>query len=156
MGRNTRGELLFRGNNVMKGYYRREDATRRTISEDGWLHTGDVAVMDDDDFLFIVDRVKELIKYKGNQVAPAELEDLLLGHPLVADCAVVGVPDLEAGELPRAYIQLKPGQKATEQEIQEFVAGNKILLDISLKYAYMDVHVLVHGQFYYTYMSPCT
>ena len=123
VGRNTRGELLFRGNNVMKGYYRREDATRRTISEDGWLHTGDVAVMDDDDFLFIVDRVKELIKYKGNQVAPAELEDLLLGHPLVADCAVVGVPDLEAGELPRAYIQLKPGQKATEQDIKSFVAS---------------------------------
>jgi acyl-CoA synthetase (AMP-forming)/AMP-acid ligase II len=115
-----RGELWMRGPNIMKGYLGNEEATRATVDEDGWLHTGDVAIIDDDGCFSIVDRVKELIKYKGFQVAPAELEALLVGHPEVADVAVVGVPDANAGELPKAYIV--PGGPVTAEELQAYVA----------------------------------
>jgi len=107
----------------MKGYLNNEQATNETIDSDGWLHTGDVAHFDSDGFIYIVDRIKELIKYKGFQVPPAELEGLLLTHPAVADSAVIGIPDDEAGELPKAFITLKPGAEATAEEIQEFVSG---------------------------------
>jgi acyl-CoA synthetase (AMP-forming)/AMP-acid ligase II len=99
-----RGELWIRGPQVMKGYLDNEEATAATIDADGWLHTGDVAVRDADNHFKIVDRLKELIKYKGYQVAPAELEALILNHPEIADVAVIGVPDEEAGELPKAYV----------------------------------------------------
>jgi acyl-CoA synthetase (AMP-forming)/AMP-acid ligase II len=99
-----RGELWIRGPQVMKGYLNNEEATRSTIDEDGWLHTGDIAVVDSDGYFQIVDRLKELIKYKGFQVAPAELEALLITHPEVQDVAVIGVPDEECGELPKAYV----------------------------------------------------
>ena len=84
---------------------------------------GDIGRQDEDGFLFIVDRLKELIKYKGLQVAPASLEDILLRHDAVADVGVIGVPDEEAGELPRAYVVTKPGKNVTEKTLQEFVAG---------------------------------
>ena len=106
----------------MKGYLGNDEATRNTIDEDGWLHTGDVAEVDGDGHFSIVDRVKELIKYKGFQVPPAELEALLLTHPEIADTAVIGVPDEEAGELPKAFVVVAPGQELTEAEVQEFVA----------------------------------
>ena len=99
-----RGELWMRGPQVMSGYLNNPEATAATVDEDGWLHTGDVAVVDDDGYFQIVDRLKELIKYKGFQVAPAELEALILGHEHVADAAVIGVPDEEAGELPKAFV----------------------------------------------------
>ena len=99
-----RGELWIRGPQVMKGYLNNDEATAATVDDDGWLHTGDVAVVDDDGFFTIVDRLKELIKYKGYQVAPAELEALIVNHPQVADVAVIGVPDEEAGELPKAFV----------------------------------------------------
>jgi acyl-CoA synthetase (AMP-forming)/AMP-acid ligase II len=99
-----RGELCIRGPQNMKGYLDNPDATTAMIDEDGWLHTGDVAIVDDEGYFSIVDRVKELIKYKGFQVAPAELEALLLGHPQITDAAVVGRPDEEAGEIPVAYV----------------------------------------------------
>jgi acyl-CoA synthetase (AMP-forming)/AMP-acid ligase II len=86
------------------------------------LHTGDVAHFDADGYLFIVDRLKELIKYKGFQVPPAELEALLLTHPAIADAAVVGVPDVEAGELPAGFVVLKPGAQIDAAEIMAFVA----------------------------------
>jgi len=117
-----RGELWVRGPLVMKGYLNNVEATRNTIDEDGWLHTGDVAEVDDDGHFYIVDRVKELIKYKGFQVPPAELEALLLTHPKIADCAVIGIPDVEAGELPKAFVTLAPGQEMTAEEVQAFVA----------------------------------
>jgi len=85
-------------------------ATKDMITEDGWLKTGDIAYADKDSYFFIVDRFKELIKYKGLQVAPAELEAVLLSHPSVADAAVVGLPDLEAGEIPKAFVVLKKVQ----------------------------------------------
>ena len=116
------GELLIRGPQVMKGYLNNPEATAATIDSDGWLHTGDVARFDSDGHMYIVDRVKELIKFKGFQVAPAELEGLIITHPAVADVAVIGVPDLEAGELPKAYVVLKPGVEATAEDIKGFVA----------------------------------
>ena len=116
------GELWIRGPQVMKGYLNNEEATRNTIDEDGWLHTGDVAVVDEHHHVSIVDRVKELIKYKGFQVPPAELEALIVAHPKVADVAVIGVPDVEAGELPKAFVVVAPGAELTEQELKDYVA----------------------------------
>ena len=114
--------MWVRGPQVMKGYLNNESATKSTIDDDGWLHTGDIGHIDADGHLFIVDRLKELIKYKGFQVPPAELEALLLTHPQIADAAVIGLPDDEAGEIPAAYVVLKPGQDATAADIQGFVA----------------------------------
>ena len=117
-----RGELWVRGPQVMKGYLNNQAATDDTIDADGWLHTGDVAELDDNGHYSIVDRVKELIKYKGFQVPPAELEALLLTHPKIADCAVIGVLDDEAGELPKAFVVVAPGQELSAEDVQEFVA----------------------------------
>ncbi len=115
-----RGELWIRGPQVMKGYLNNAEATAETIDGDGWLHTGDIAEVDDEGHFEIVDRLKELIKYKGFQVPPAELEALLLTHPAVSDAAVIGVPDDEAGELPKAF--LVASDDATDEEIMAFVA----------------------------------
>ena len=117
------GEVWIKGPQVMKGYLNNPTATADTIDPDGWLHTGDIGHIDADGHLFIVDRLKELIKYKGFQVPPAELEALLLTHPGVADAAVIGLPDEEAGEIPVGYVVLKPGQEVTADEITDFVAG---------------------------------
>ena len=117
------GEVWVRGPQVMKGYLNNEAATRATIDDDGWLHTGDIGHVNADGHLFVVDRLKELIKYKGFQVPPAELEALLLSHPAVADAAVIGIPDDEAGEIPSAYVVLKEGADASAEDIQAFVAG---------------------------------
>ncbi len=99
-----RGELCVRGPQVMKGYLNNQMATDAMIDRDGWLHTGDIAIVDDEGYFTIVDRVKELIKYKGYQVPPAELEALLLEHPKISDAAVLGRPDEEAGEVPIAFV----------------------------------------------------
>jgi acyl-CoA synthetase (AMP-forming)/AMP-acid ligase II len=104
VGDGERGELWIRGPQVMKGYLNNPEATAATVDDDGWLHTGDIAVRHDDGYFEIVDRLKELIKYKGFQVAPAELEALLITHPEVQDVAVIGVADEEAGELPKAFV----------------------------------------------------
>jgi acyl-CoA synthetase (AMP-forming)/AMP-acid ligase II len=104
VGAGERGELWIRGPQVMRGYLNNPDATAATIDADGWLHTGDIAAVDRDGFFRIVDRLKELIKYKGFQVAPAELEALMITHPEVGDVAVIGVPDEQCGELPKAYV----------------------------------------------------
>ncbi len=117
------GELCVRGPQVMPGYLHNQSATENTIDRDGWLHTGDIGHIDADGHLWIVDRLKELIKYKGFQVAPAELEAILLTHPAVADAAVVGEDDEEAGEIPVAHVVLRPGAEATTEEIQAYVAG---------------------------------
>jgi acyl-CoA synthetase (AMP-forming)/AMP-acid ligase II len=122
LGVDEDGEVWVRGPQVMKGYLNNEAATTNTIDDDGWLHTGDIGHIDSEGHLFIVDRLKELIKYKGFQVPPAELEALLLTHPQIADAAVIGVPDDECGEIPAAYVVLKEGQDATAADIQSFVA----------------------------------
>ncbi|MEV0964090.1 MULTISPECIES: 4-coumarate--CoA ligase family protein [unclassified Streptomyces] len=98
------GEIAIRGPQVMKGYLNRPDATAAMIDDEGWVHTGDIGRVDDDGWLFVVDRVKELIKYKGYQVAPAELEALLLTHEGIADAAVIGVYDDDGNEIPKAYV----------------------------------------------------
>ncbi|MDW3218591.1 MAG: AMP-binding protein [Acidimicrobiales bacterium] len=121
-----RGELWVRGPMVMKGYLNNEQATADTIDADGWLHTGDVAVIDEAGHYSIVDRIKELIKYNGFQVPPAELEALLITHPAIVDVAVIGVPDEAAGELPKAFIQVAPGASVTLEEVQEFVGEHLV------------------------------
>ncbi|MGW5045571.1 4-coumarate--CoA ligase family protein [Streptomyces griseoluteus] len=108
LGPGERGEILIRGPQIMKGYLGRPDATAAMIDADGWLHTGDVGQVDDEGWLFVVDRVKELIKYKGFQVAPAELEALLLTHPGIADAAVIGVVNDDGNEAPHAFVVRQP------------------------------------------------
>ncbi|MGV9986417.1 4-coumarate--CoA ligase family protein [Streptomyces olivaceus] len=122
LGTGEAGEILIRGPQIMKGYLGRPDATAAMIDEEGWLHTGDVGHVDAEGWLFVVDRVKELIKYKGFQVAPAELEALLLGHPGVADAAVVGAYD-DGNEVPHAFVVRRPdGPGASESELMMYVA----------------------------------
>jgi acyl-CoA synthetase (AMP-forming)/AMP-acid ligase II len=114
------GELLIRGPQVMKGYLNKPQATADAIDPEGWLHTGDIARIDEDGSLRIVDRIKELIKYKGYQIAPAELEALLLTHPEITDAAVIPVPDEEAGEVPKAFVVTHGS--ITPDEVSRFVA----------------------------------
>ena len=116
----TDGEIWVRGPQVMRGYFKRPDETRATVDADGWLHTGDIGHADADGDFFVVDRLKELIKYKGLQVPPAELEAALLSHPAVADAAVVPLHDAECGEVPRAFVVLKGA--ATAEQLMEHVA----------------------------------
>jgi acyl-CoA synthetase (AMP-forming)/AMP-acid ligase II len=123
LGPGESGEILIRGPQVMKGYLGRPDATAAMIDQDGWLHTGDVGHVDADSWLFVVDRVKELIKYKGFQVAPAELEALLLTHPGIADAAVVGAHDDDGNEVPHAHVVRRaPAEGPTEGEVMMYVA----------------------------------
>jgi acyl-CoA synthetase (AMP-forming)/AMP-acid ligase II len=110
LGPGQSGELLIRGPQIMRGYLNRPQDTAECIDPDGWYHTGDVGYVDDEQWFYIVDRTKELIKYKGLQVAPAELEALLLTHPAVLDAAVIRKADDEAGEVPLAYVVLKPDE----------------------------------------------
>jgi acyl-CoA synthetase (AMP-forming)/AMP-acid ligase II len=118
------GELWVRGPQVMKGYLNNPQATADTLDAEGWLHTGDVAVVDENGCYTVVDRVKELIKYKGYQVAPAELEAVLIGNPQIADAAVIGIKDEASGEeLPKAFVVRAPGSEITEQEVMDYVAG---------------------------------
>ncbi|KAF2366205.1 AMP-dependent synthetase/ligase [Trinorchestia longiramus] len=116
-----RGELFIKTPSMMAGYHNRPDATKDTIDEDGWLHTGDIAVYDDDGFFSIVDRIKELIKVKAFQVSPSELEDVLLKHPAIADAGVVGVPHDSHGEVPRAYIVRSKKASISEAEVSAYM-----------------------------------
>ncbi|KAL7114539.1 hypothetical protein ACP275_04G127500 [Erythranthe tilingii] len=116
-----RGELWLRGPAIMKGYAGDDAATSATLDSEGWLKTGDLCYFDQDGFLFIVDRLKELIKYKAYQVPPAELEHLLQSIPEIADAAVIPYPDEDAGQIPMAYIVRKPGSTITATEIMDFI-----------------------------------
>ncbi|CAO2172987.1 unnamed protein product [Urochloa humidicola] len=120
--RNQPGEICIRGKQIMKGYLNNPEATAATIDAEGWLHTGDVGYVDDDDEIFIVDRLKELIKYKGFQVAPAELEAMLIAHPSIADAAAVPMKDDTSGEVPVAFVVRSDGSGITEDEIKQYVA----------------------------------
>ncbi|KAM0982256.1 hypothetical protein ACFX2A_015499 [Malus domestica] len=117
-----RGELWLRGTTIMKGYVGDDKATAETLDEDGWLKTGDLCYFDDEGFLYIVDRLKELIKYKAYQVPPAELEHILQSHPDVVDAAVIPYPDEDAGQIPMAYVVRKRGSNITEGQVMDFVA----------------------------------
>ncbi len=120
LGPHEVGEVWIRGPQIMKGYLNNPDATAITVDKDGWLHSGDIGVADEEGYLSIVDRAKELIKYKGFQVAPAELEAILLSNPAIADAAVIPSPDDEAGEVPVAYVVLKG--EITPKQIMDYVA----------------------------------
>ena len=120
LGINEQGEVLIKGPHVMKGYLNNEEATKHCIDGDGWFHTGDIGYADEDGYFFIVDRVKELIKYKAYQVAPAELEAILVSHEAIADAAVIPSPDEEAGEIPKGFIVLS--SEISAEAIMEFVA----------------------------------
>ncbi|CAN1223417.1 4-coumarate:CoA ligase 1 [Linum perenne] len=121
--RNQPGEICIRGHQIMKGYLNDPESTSTTIDKQGWLHTGDIGYIDDDDELFIVDRLKEIIKYKGFQVAPAELEALLVAHPQISDAAVVGrMKDETAGEIPVAFVVKADNSELTEEEIKQYIS----------------------------------
>lgn len=121
---NTQGELVVRGYNVMKGYYKMPEATANAIDEDGWLHTGDLAVMDEEGYFKITGRAKDMIIRGGENIYPKEIEEFLYTHPAVKDAQVIGVPSKKYGEEVMAYIILKDGKTATEDEIKEFVKDN--------------------------------
>lgn len=126
LGPYNEGELCFKGNLIMKGYCDDKASTSATIDKDGWLHTGDIGYYDSEGYFYIVDRLKELIKYKGFQVPPAELEAILLTHPEVKDAAVVGLPDEIAGELPIAFVVKQQNSKVSADEIIKYVNGKKL------------------------------
>lgn len=126
LGAGEVGELWCKGPNVMVGYLNNPEATAETLDSEGFLHTGDIATVDEDGNVSIVDRVKELIKYKGYQVPPAELEALLLSHPQIADAAVVGVRDADGEEVPKAFVvRQSGGESLSDQEVMDFV-GEKV------------------------------
>lgn len=128
LGAGHSGEVLAKGPQITMGYFNRDEATAETYDAEGFLHTGDIGFMRDDGFLIIHDRLKEMIKVKGVGIAPAELEDLLLGHPLVADAAVIGIPDDYAGEVPKAFVTLVDPSKAAPETVRtlaDFVKEKK-------------------------------
>lgn len=119
---NETGELWIRGPNLMIGYLNNDKATRETITEDGWLRSGDVGHYDEHGLIYISDRCKEMIKVNANQVAPAELEALLRNHPAVAEAVVIGIPHPTCGEVPRAFVILREGAQLKQDALQEFVS----------------------------------
>jgi fatty-acyl-CoA synthase len=118
-----RGEILVSGPNVMAGYWNRPAETAVAVTDDGWLRTGDVARTDEDGYAYIVDRVKDMFISGGENVYPAEVENAVLGHPAVAECAVIGVPDARWGEVGRAVVVLRPGARADEADILDHLRG---------------------------------
>ncbi|BAT94604.1 hypothetical protein LR48_Vigan588s001000 [Vigna angularis] len=120
---NKEGELWLKSPTIMKGYLGNLEATSSTIDSEGWLRTGDLSYIDDNGFVHIVERIKELIKHNGYQVAPAELESVLLSHPLIADAAVIPLEDEETGQIPMAYVVRAAGSELSEDQIIQFVAG---------------------------------
>ncbi|AZQ66406.1 4-coumarate--CoA ligase family protein [Silicimonas algicola] len=137
-GPNEEGELWIRGPQVMRGYHNNPKATAETITEDGWLRTGDLGLIDNDGELWIRDRLKELIKYKGFQVAPAEVEAALLELPDVADCAVLGKRDDEAGEVPVAFVVRAPGSEASPDDIRAALDGRLVSYKIPAEVTFID------------------
>ena len=119
-------EIQTKHDGVFAGYWNKPEKTAETFTEDGWLKTGDVGEWVDGTHVRIVDRIKELIKYNGFQVPPAELEALLITHPAVVDVAVIGVPDPAVGELPKAFVTLAPGASLTLDEVQAFVGEHLV------------------------------
>ncbi|MBI4688263.1 MAG: long-chain fatty acid--CoA ligase [Nitrospirae bacterium] len=123
LGRNEVGELIVKGPNIMKGYYNKEDETKEVL-KDGWLYTGDMARIDEDGYIYIVDRKKDLIIVDGMNVYPREVEDIVIKHPSVEECAMVGIPDNKGSEFPVLFIKRKENTGLTEKEIKESLKGD--------------------------------
>jgi len=123
LGPQEAGEIWVRGPNIMQGYWKQPAATADTLLSDGWMRTGDIGYIDSDGCIYLVDRLKELIKYNAQQVAPAELEDIIQSHPAVLDAAVVGAPDEAAGEIPMAFVVRRDGAYLDAAELMSFVAA---------------------------------
>ena len=138
-GESAPGELLCRGPNIMVGYLNNEAATAEVLEADGFLHTGDIATANARGVVTIIDRLKELIKYKGYQVAPAVLEALLLSHPQIADAAVIGVLDDEGQEIPKAFVVLQQGAELSGQDVMDFVAARVAPHEKVRRVAFVDV-----------------
>jgi fatty-acyl-CoA synthase len=119
----TPGELCTRGYSVMLGYWNNEEATRGAIDAARWMHTGDLATMDDDGYLNIVGRIKDMIIRGGENVYPREVEEFLYSHPKIQDVQVIGVPDVKYGEEVMAWVRLRDGETASEEEIRDFCRG---------------------------------
>jgi fatty-acyl-CoA synthase len=115
--------VLIQGPNVMAGYWGLPGETAAAFTADGWLHTGDIAVADEDGYLYIRDRLKDLIISGGENIYPAEVEEVIYQHPAVAECAVVGVPDERWGEVGRAVVVLRPGTRLEPTELMSFLDG---------------------------------
>lgn len=123
LGPGQEGEVCCQGPSIMLGYANNAAATAETLDTEGWLHTGDIGYFDHDNFVYLTDRIKELIKVKGLQVSPSELEKLLLTHTEVTEAAVVGVRDDKLGEAPKAFVVLRPGASIDSSQLQQFVAS---------------------------------
>ncbi|XP_039309760.1 4-coumarate--CoA ligase 1 isoform X1 [Solenopsis invicta] len=124
LGPNQPGEIYFKHQSIMTGYYKNPEATKNAVDEEGWVHSGDIGYVDKDGEVFIVGRIKELIKYRNYQVSPGEIENVLHSHPAVLEVAVIGVPHEIDDEHPLAFVSKKPEAKVTEQELIDFVAKN--------------------------------
>jgi long-chain acyl-CoA synthetase len=120
LGPGETGEIMVRGANVMKGYYKNAEETAKTLTKEGWLHTGDLGYLDRDGFVFVTGRIKELIIKGGENIAPREIDEALLKHPAVLEAAAVGIPDQHYGQEIMACVILKSGQRCSEDELREF------------------------------------
>ncbi|KMQ86343.1 luciferin 4-monooxygenase [Lasius niger] len=121
---NHLGELWLKTATIMNGYYKNLEATKSTVDEQGWLHSGDIGYIDEDGELFVIDRIKDLIKYRGHQISPGEIEGVLLLHPAVLEVAVTAIPHATDDEHPIAFVTKTPGAEVTEQELIDLVANN--------------------------------
>jgi long-chain acyl-CoA synthetase len=131
------GELQVKGPQVMAGYYKDEEASRSAF-QDGWLRTGDVGHMDDDGYVFLVDRIKDLIISSGFKVYPRIIEEALMTHPAVDETSVIGVPDSYRGEAPVAFIKLKPGQSVSEADLKTFLAKTISKIEMPREFIFKD------------------
>jgi fatty-acyl-CoA synthase len=131
------GEVVIRGDNVMDGYYKDPAATRAAIT-DGWLHTGDMAVWDEENYFQIVDRQKDIIVSGGENIASIEVENAIAAHPAVLECAVVSKPDERWGEVPAAFIVLKPGERLDEEGLLEFLRPRLAKFKLPQEVQFMD------------------
>jgi len=138
VGPHTQGEICARGYNIMKGYYKMPEATAAAIDKDGWLHTGDLGTVDENGYLKITGRLKDMIIRGGENIYPREIEEFLYTHPCVKDVQVVGVPSVKYGEEVMAYIQLKPGSQLTEEEVKKFCGGQIARYKIPKYVAFVD------------------
>ena len=136
--RGTCGEIMIRGDNVMKGYYKAPELTARAIEPDGWLHTGDIGVLDSNGGLSVLDRRDDLIISGGENIYPSEVESILLEHPAVAEAAVTGLLDRGYGRRPAAWLVRSPGGTADDEELRRFCSARLARFKIPVAFTFVD------------------